>query len=72
MALDYALNNDWPCVYRVTVNSRKLTYENHVEHYDKHFNNAYCLGLRYLTPIINIEPLTEEETDEIEYELNTP
>ena len=70
MALDYAFNNDWPCVYRVTVDSRKLTYENHVEHYDKHFNNAYCIGLRYLTPIINIEPLTEEETNEIEYDLN--
>jgi len=70
MALDYAFNNDWPCVYRVTIDTDKLSYENHVEHYDKHFNNAYCLGLRYLTPIINIEPLTEEETNEIEYDLN--
>ena len=70
MAMDYAFNNDWPCVYRVTIDTDKLSYENHVEHYDKYFNNAYCLGLRYLTPIINIEPLTEEETNEIEYDLN--
>ena len=70
MALDYAFNNDWPCVYRVTIDTSKLSFENHIEHYDKHFNNAYCLGLRYLTPIINIEPLTEEETNEIEYDLN--
>jgi len=28
------------------------------------------LGLRYLDPIVNIEAMTEEETDEIEYDLN--
>jgi hypothetical protein len=70
MALDYAFNNDWPCVYRVTIDRNKLNSENCTEHHSKRFNNAYCLGLRYLDPIVNIEAMTEEETDEIEYDLN--
>ena len=70
MALDYAFSNDWPCVYRVTIDRAKLNSENCTEHYSSRFNNAYCLGLRYLNPIINIEAMTEEETDEIDYDLS--
>jgi len=70
MALDYAFSNDWPCVYRVTINRAKLNSENCTVHYSSRFNNAYCLGLRYLDPIINIEAMTEEETDEIDYDLS--
>lgn len=70
MALDYSFNNDCPCVYKVTIDKTKLNYTNCTEHYSSRFNNAYCLGLRYLDPIVNIEPMTEEETDEIEYDFN--
>jgi len=69
MALDYAFGNDWPCVYKVTIDRNKLNSINFTEHYSERFGNAYCLGLRYLDPIVNIEAMSEEETDEIEYDM---